>query len=251
MTSGSLSQTAMTTACANCPLRPLPVFAGQLIDVSVVQTFKIGELTVAPGASILLEQTRASHLFTVLSGWAFRYKTMEDGRRQIINYALPGDFLGLQAAMSEIMGHGIEALTDAVLCVFPRDKLWEFFAADTQLAYNMTWLAASQERSLDEQILSLGRRSAIERVAYLLWYLFDKARELGMTKRNRLVMPMRQNHLADTLGLSVVHTNKTLQKLRRAGSIELDDRTLRIVDEQALKELARVDEVQNPPRPLI
>ena len=152
MTSGGLSQNAMTTACANCPLRPLPVFGGQLIDVNVVQTFKIGELTVAPGAAILLEQARASHLFSVLSGWAFRYKTLEDGRRQIINYALPGDFLGLQAAMSDMMGHGIEALTDTVLCVFPRDKLWEFFAADTQLAFNMTWLAATQERSLDERI---------------------------------------------------------------------------------------------------
>ncbi len=141
----SLSQSAMTTACANCPLRPLPVFAGKLIDVNVVQTFKIGELTVAPGAAILLEEARASHLFTVLSGWAFRYKTMEDGRRQIINYALPGDFLGLQAAMSDMMGHGIEALSDTVLCVFPRDKLWEFFAAYNQIAYNMTWISSSQE----------------------------------------------------------------------------------------------------------
>ncbi len=247
-----MSQNATTTACAKCPLRTLPVFKEHgLLDVSVVQAFKIGELTVAPAGTILLEQARASHLFTVLSGWAFRYKTLEDGRRQIINYALPGDFLGLQAAMSEIMGHGIEALSDSVLCVFPRDKLWEFFAADTQLAYNMTWIAASQERSLDEQILSLGRRTALERIAYLLWYLYDKARQLSMTKRNRLDLPMRQSHLADTLGLSIVHTNKTLQKLRREGLIELDDRILRVIDEEALKELARVDEAQNGPRPLI
>lgn len=248
----AVSQSAMTIACAKCPLRSLPIFGERtLLDASTVQAFKIGELTVAPGGTILLEHARASHLFTVLSGWAFRYKTFEDGRRQIINYALPGDFLGLQASMSEVMGHGIEALTDSVLCVFPRDKLWSFFAADAQLAYDITWLAASQERTLDEQIVSLGRRTALERVAYLLWYLFDKARELGMTKRNRLDLPMRQSHLADTLGLSVVHTNKTLQKLRKEGSIELDERTLRVVDEEALKNLARVDEVENIPRPLI
>ncbi len=248
----AVSQSAMTIACAKCPLRSLPIFGERtLLDASTVQAFKIGELTVAPGGTILLEHARASHLFTVLSGWAFRYKTFEDGRRQIINYALPGDFLGLQASMSEVMGHGIEALTDSVLCVFPRDKLWSFFAADAQLAYDITWLAASQERTLDEQIVSLGRRTALERVAYLLWYLFDKARELSMTKRNRLDLPMRQSHLADTLGLSVVHTNKTLQKLRKEGSIELDERTLRVVDEEALKNLARVDEVENIPRPLI
>ncbi len=241
----------IATPCAKCPLRELPVFGGRLIDVNVIQAFKIGELTVAPGGTILLEQARASHLFTVLSGWTFRYKTLEDGRRQIINYALPGDFLGLQSSMSETLGHGIEALTDSVLCVFPRDKLWTFFASDTQLAYDVTWLAANQERGLDEQILSLGRRTAIERIAYLLWYLFDKARGLGMTKRNRLDMPMRQSHLADTLGLSLVHTNKTLQRLRKERSIELDDRTLRIINEDALKKLARVDDVENATRPLI
>jgi CRP/FNR family transcriptional regulator, anaerobic regulatory protein len=249
---GSVSQSAMTINCAKCPLRTVPIFSERnLLDASTVQAFKIGELTVAPGGTILLEHARASHLFTVLSGWAFRYKTFEDGRRQIINYALPGDFLGLQASMSEVMGHGIEALTDSVLCVFPRDKLWAFFADDAQLAYDITWLAASQERTLDEQIVSLGRRTALERVAFLLWYLFDKARGLGMTKRNRLDLPMRQSHLADTLGLSVVHTNKTLQRLRKEGSIELDDRILRIVDEEALKSLARADEIENIPRPLI
>ncbi len=241
----------VATPCAKCPLRQLPVFSRQLVDVDVIQAFKIGELTVGAGGTILLEKARASHLFTVLSGWAFRYKTLEDGRRQIINYALPGDFLGLQSSMSEVMGHGIEALTDSVLCVFPRDKLWTFFANDTQLAYDVTWLAASHERSLDEQILSLGRRTAIERIAYLLWFLFDKARGLGMTKRNRLDMPMRQSHLADTLGLSVVHTNKTLQRLRKEGSIELDDRALRIINEDALKRLGRVDDVENAARPLL
>ena len=240
-----------TTPCDQCPLRVLPIFGEKHVEASVVQSFKIGELTVAPGGTILLERARASHLFTVLTGWAFRYKTFEDGRRQIINYALPGDFLGLQSSMSEIMGHGIEALTDTTLCVFPRDKLWSFFSSDPQLAYDITWLAASQERSLDEQIVSLGRRTAIERVAFLLWYLFDKARSLHLTKRNRLDLPMRQAHLADTLGLSLVHTNKTLQRLRKEGLIELDDRILRIIDEDALKQLANVDESQDLPRPLI
>lgn len=241
----------VTTPCARCPLRPMPVFAERHVDTNVVQSFKIGELTVEAGGTILLENARASHLFTVLSGWAFRYKTFEDGRRQIINFALPGDFLGLQASMSEIMGHGIEALTDSVLCVFPRDKLWGFFASDSQLAFDVTWLAACQERTLDEHIVSLGRRTALERVAYLLWHLFDKARSLDMIKRNTLDLPMRQSHLADTLGLSLVHTNKTLQRLRKEGSIELDDRVLRIIDEEALKELAQVDESENRPRPLI
>lgn len=242
----------ITTPCAKCPLRALEVFRDRSpLDIDFLQQFKIGELSVGPGGAILLEQSMSSHLFTVLSGWAFRYKTLDDGRRQIINYALPGDFLGLQASISEMMGYGVESLTNSVLCVFPRDKLWELFNKDPQLAYDITWLAARQERSLDDQILSLGRRNALERTAYLLWYLYDKARDLGMLKRNRLDLPLRQTHLADTLGLSLVHTNKTLQRLRKMGLIQLNERDLKIVDEEELKALSRADAVPPATRPLI
>src|ERR1700677_735745 len=144
----------VTTPCAKCPLRALEVFRDRSsLDIAFIQEFKIGELTVASGGAIFLEQSMSSHLFTVLSGWAFRYKTLDDGRRQIINFALPGDFLGLHSSISEVMSHGVEALTNSVLCVFPRDKLWALFNKDPQLAYDITWLAAREERTLDDQIL--------------------------------------------------------------------------------------------------
>jgi CRP/FNR family transcriptional regulator len=242
----------LTTPCAKCPLRALAVFRDRSpLDIDFLQDFKVGELTVEAGGAIFLEQSMSSHLFTVLSGWAFRYKTLDDGRRQIINFALPGDFLGLQSSISEVMSHGVEALTNSVLCVFPRDKLWALFNKDPQLAYDITWLAAREERTLDDQILSLGRRTALERTAYLLWYLYDKARDLGMVKRKRLDLPLRQTHLADTLGLSLVHTNKTLQRLRKMGLIELDERQLKIIDEEALKGLSRAEAIPPAARPLI
>lgn len=242
----------LTTPCAKCPLRALDVFRDRSpLDIDFLQDFKIGELTVGPGGAVLSEQAKSSHLFTILSGWAFRYKTLEDGRRQIINYALPGDFVGLQASISDVMGHGVETLTDAVLCVFPREKLWTIFNKDPQLAYDITWLAAREERTLDDQILSLGRRTALERTAYLLWFLFDKARDLGMVKRGKFNLPLRQTHLADTLGLSLVHTNKTLQKLRKMGLIELDEGCLKILDEEKLKKLSRAEPLPPASRPLI
>ena len=88
-----------------------------------METFKAGELVVDPGATILLEGTNSAHVFTVLSGWAFRFKSLEDGRRQILNFSLPGDFLGLQGSIFDKMQHSVEALTAAVLCVFPREKV--------------------------------------------------------------------------------------------------------------------------------
>jgi CRP-like cAMP-binding protein len=121
------------TRCADCPLRPLEVFRERSPDVNFLQDFKVGELVVSPGTTILAEDSKSTHLFTILLGWAFRYRTLADGRRQIINYALPGDFVGLQASLTDPMSHGVEALTDIVLCVFPRDKLWNIFTQRSRM----------------------------------------------------------------------------------------------------------------------
>ena len=79
------------------------------------------------GSTILSEGTHSPHLYTVLSGWAFRFKSLPDGRRQILNYLLPGDLLGLQGSIMGEMEHSVEALTPMVLCVFQRDKLDDLF----------------------------------------------------------------------------------------------------------------------------
>ena len=96
-------------------------------ELLFVAEFKSGELNVQAGTSILLQGTNSVHLYTVLSGWAFRYKTLADGRRQILNYALPADLLGLQGSVSDEMQHSVEALADVMLCVFPRGGLWGFY----------------------------------------------------------------------------------------------------------------------------
>ena len=80
------------------------------------------------------------------------------------------------------MQHSVEALTDMTLCIFPREKLWDLFTRFPALAYDVTWLAAREEQILDESLLSVGRRTAIERMAYLFLHLFTRAEEVGLTK---------------------------------------------------------------------
>ena len=82
-----------------------------------------------------------------------------DGRRQILNFALPGDFIGLQASIFDSIGNSVEALSDVVLCVFPREKLWDLYTRYPTLAFDVTWLAAREEQILDEHLLSVGRRT--------------------------------------------------------------------------------------------
>jgi CRP/FNR family transcriptional regulator, anaerobic regulatory protein len=228
--------------CEKCPLRAvecLREFTAK--ELEFVSNFKSGELHVEAGTNILMQSTNSAHIYTILSGWAFRYKTLPDGRRQILNYAMPSDFIGLQGSINDEMQHSVEALTDVMLCVFPREKLWALYTDFPSLAFDVTWLAAREEQILDEQLLSVGRRTALERLAYLLLALFQRAEEVRLTKANAIQFPFTQQHVADTLGMSLVHTNKTLQRLAATKTVRWKDRRFELLDRDGLAKIANYE----------
>lgn len=239
-------------SCVRCPLRKLQLFRPfQPDELEFIQWFKSGELTSDEQATILMEGHSSPHLYTILSGWAFRFKTLPDGRRQILNFAMPGDFLGLQTSVFNEMQHSVETLTKTVLCVFPRDKVWTLYEKFPGLAFDMTWIAARSERLLDEHILALGRRSALERVAFILHHLFERARNLGLTNGASVHFPFTQQHLADCLGLSLVHTNKTLRVLVSKKCISWKDGIFTMQNEDALRSLSTLESDAAATRPLM
>lgn len=240
------------TPCALCPLRKSPAFREFTEpELDFVESFKTAELKIAPGTSVLVEGTKSPHLFTVLAGWAFRYTTLDDGRRQILNYVMPGDLVGLQSSVFAEMQHSVEALTEVTLCVFPRDRLWSLYRDHPGLGLDITWLMARQEFVLDESLVSLGRRSARERIAFLLLHLYQRAAQVGLAADDELVLPFTQQHFADTLGLSLVHTNKTLRQLAHQGLAEWRGGRLRILDADGLTSAAAFDPTRETPRPFI
>ena len=220
-------------------------------ELKFVSKFKRGELVAEPGAMILSEGAHSAQLFTLLSGWAFRFKTLEDGRRQILNYCLPGDLIGLQGSVIGAMDHSVEALSPAVLCVFQRDRMNELFRNQPGLSFDITWLASREERMLDENLLSVGRRSALERAAYLVAFLYKRAVSVGPAEPKSLLIPISQQHVADTLGLSIVHTNKTLKKLVDRQLIRWHDRACEVLDVNGLMGVAGWDGFPERQRPLI
>ncbi|WP_183744380.1 MULTISPECIES: Crp/Fnr family transcriptional regulator [unclassified Rhizobium] len=239
------------TPCEQCPLRPLPHFREFSRDeLDFVSRFKRGELAVDAGATILVEAAHSAHLFTVLSGWGFRYKMLEDGRRQILNYIMPGDLIGLQGTIMGEMQHSVEALSPVTLCVFERDKLMTLYNRHPSLAFDITWIAAQEERILDEHLLSIGRRTALERAAYLIAFLFERARKLSLFN-GRNVIPITQQHIADTLGLSIVHTNKTLKKLAGRNLIRWQERGCDVLDGEGLMQVAGWEGMREGKRPFI
>jgi CRP-like cAMP-binding protein len=249
---GEIRHAAHAVPCERCPLRRLPIFREFTRDeLRFVSQFKSGELKVDPGGTVLVHGMKSRHLYTVLSGWAFRFKTLQDGRRQVLNFALPGDFLGLQGAVFDEMQHSVEALTDLTLCIFPREKLWSLFSEQPSLAYDLTWLAAREEHTVDEHLLSVGRRSAVERTAYLLLHVYQRALELGLTEGKKVKLPFTQQLIADTLGMSLVHANKTLRRLMVANVIRWKNGVFELLDRGALVSISGFDDNEKRPRPLI
>jgi len=232
-------------ACAACRLRRTDAFTPVHPNtLDFIESFRSGVARVEAGATVLREQQPNGKLFTMYAGWAFRYKSLSDGRRQILNFLLPGDLVGLQQEFADSAIHGVEAVTDVTLCVFPREGLWELFRQHPELGYHVTWLSARGEGFVDDNLVTTGRRNASERVAMLLMHLYRRLQRLGLEDKDAdgqggsIEWPINQQHIADTLGLSLVHTNKTLRRLRHLGLHVIHNGRLRLLNPQALERVA-------------
>lgn len=238
--------------CYECALRACGQFRPVTdTELRAINDMKRDHVTQQAGATIINAGEESAELYTLYSGWAFRFKSLPDGRRQILNFLLPGDLLGLQAAMFAAAQHGIEALTEVELCTLPRRKVWGLFGALPELAFDVTWLGAREESRVDENLTSVGRRSAAERTAALIVSLYKRAKMLGMVTDDSFEFPLTQQHIADALGLSLVHTNKTLARLRRMGMFRLANGRLTLTNPRVLARVAQYYDQEMTPRPLI
>lgn len=245
----------MTEArCVDCPLRRLPLFLPNTAeDIALVQSLKQREIRFNAGEPVIQEGQKDAPLLTLLVGWAFRFMTLSNGRRQILNFLLPGDFIGVQQKMTDVAAHGVMALTDAVFCVFKHEALWDLHRQSPTMGFNITWLTAIEKSLVDGKMLSIGCRTAEERIATLLLVTFSRAAARQNTPAaDGVVFPINQQEIADAMGLSLVHTNKTLRKLERRGLHRIENGRLYIYDSVALRKVADLYGVgRSPSRPLI
>jgi CRP/FNR family transcriptional regulator, anaerobic regulatory protein len=136
------------------------------------------------------------------------------------------------------MKHSVDASTPMVLCVFNRSDLWSMFKAHPSRAYDLTWIAAVEEHFLGETLVAIGQRSAGQRIAWALLRIHHRLRAVGLEKAGAVPLAFRQQDLADALGLSLVHTNKTLARLRDIGLAHWSQGILEIADRTALADYA-------------
>lgn len=246
------ASTGQVISCAACPLRALSSFREfEPTELDFVQRFKMGELVVDAGATIFLEGADSPHIYTLLEGWALRYRMLESGRRQVLNFALPGDLIGLQSVLFDKMLHSVQALTPVRLCVFSRQRLWELYERHSGLAYDLTWIASREESILAEHLTYVGQRNALARLAYIIMHVMERCRSLGLVVDDTLVTPITQQDLGDAMGLSIVHTNKTLRRLIATGAIEWRRGEIVVRNAAELIRLAEFERRKNQPRPFI
>jgi len=242
----------MQLTCYECALRACGLFKPIAPEeLGSINDIKREHLLAPAGAEIVRAGDDSPDLYTLYSGWAFRFKTLPDGRRQILNFLLPGDLLGLQAAMFDAALYGIEALTEVQLCVLSRRKVWALFGEMPGLAFDVTWLGSREESMVDENLTSVGRRTATERVAALIVSLYKRAKALGLVTDETFAFPLTQQHIADALGLSLVHTNKTLARLRRMGMFTRANGAMTLSNPRVLERVAQYFDGEVPLRPLI
>lgn len=214
---------------------PLGRKLGAFIRLSAQETACLAKMqsrakTVAAGTGLVQDGEPYDQAYVVKRGWAIRYKTLSDGRRQILNFALPGDFIGLFSAVFECADHSVEALTGLEVYPFEPASLVDVFGSCPRLGAAIAWAAGRDEALLAEQILRIGRRSAYERMSHMMVELLHRLRQVGEADGNSFELPLTQEILADTLGLSVVHVNRTLRRLRESGLVHINRDRVVIVD---------------------
>ena len=242
----------MATDCLDCPLRCRPLFVPMTNEeITFMRQFKAGERIIPPGADVVTQGQTSSALYTVLSGMAVRSIHLPEGQRQVISFTFPGDLIGLQSGLMGEARHSVTAVSDMVLCHFPRNRVWELFKNQPERAYDLTWIAAVEEHFLGETVATLGQRDATQRVAWALVRIWRRLVALGMEQGGSVPFPFRQHDLADALGLSVVHTNRVLGQLRRGNLATISARRLVMQDHRRLSDLAQIDMDKEDVRPIL
>ena len=190
---------------------------------------------------IIREGEKPEMINLIQQGWACRYKVLEDGRRQIIAFFLPGDLSDLNIFTLREMDHSIGAITPVTLSEIARGSFDELMLAYPRLAQALWWELLVNTAIQREWTVNLGRRDAFERMAHLFCELFMRLKAAGMTKGKSCEMPLTQNDLGEATGLSTVHVNRTLQALRAEGLLSWDGMTAEIQDRERLMRFAQFD----------
>jgi len=199
--------------------------------------------THSAGVELFGEGSHIGRPRVLLSGWACRCRVLPDGRRQIFTFVVPGDAIGLCVRPEPVAQSTVVGLTKTVVAdasplaeaAYERSSEYEGLASAVSIA------ATLDEASLLDHIVRLGRQTAYERMAHLFLELRWRLSAVGLGNERKFPLPLTQEVLADALGLSIVHVNRTLQQLRREGLLEMRGGSVELYKSDVLAAAAAAD----------
>ena len=197
---------------------------------------------VAARQDLIREGDRPGPVFVILEGWAFRYKVLPSGTRQVLAFLMPGDSCDLNIGLLAEMDHSIQTITPCLVATIDRADMESIMDRHRGVARAMYIGQLIDEGTMRAWITSMGRRTSIERVAHLMCELYIRARNIGLATEPRFALPLSQLLLADALGMTPVHLNRVVKALRLAGAMTLQRGSIVVDDPSKLVQIAGFDE---------
>ncbi len=196
-----------------------------------------------PKDDIITQGDNPEGVYLLIDGWAGRDKMLREGERQIMAFLIPGDLCDINIMLLDQMDHSIGALSPCKVLYFPRQRLADLMENSKQLSRALWWSSLVDEAILREWLVNMGRRSSEKRIAHLICEMLLRSRAVGLTDDDTFELPLTQEQLGDTLGMSTVHVNRSIQTLRGQNLITSHGRRIVIDDLERLMDYAEFDPV--------
>jgi CRP-like cAMP-binding protein len=232
--------------CVTCPNRHAG-FCGTLLesspeDAAAVQRRDWQRFVAArAGEQIVARNNVSSDVFVICSGWAFRYFQLSDGRRQILQFLLPGDIFSSVTIFEKTFHFSVKALTAVQISGFSRSKVHEICAVDSDAQSAIAKSCIAECHDATELATALGQFSAEERIAYLLLHLMERVAARSVIREQRYRFPLRQQHIADAVGLTPVHVSRVFSLFRERRIMALSEGVLQVFNLSELKKIGSVN----------
>ena len=237
------------TECKKCPVRKMALFRDvPEDDLGWMQEFRDSQYLL-PAREILFQEGETAYtLYTLFDGWLILFKILDNGKRQILRFLLPGDFFGFQVSGIGPAGvhmHSSQTLMKSTLCAFPTIQLRSMMEKQPQLAIRLAEMEMHDMTLCQHHLIGTGRKNARESIAFLLLELFYRVRlqmQNGYDEvTESIIFPLTQEDIGDAVGLTSVHVNRILKEMGAKGWIHCQSKRLTILDEEALIEIGQFD----------
>lgn len=244
----------MTSQCKSAPCKSTKIPPDCLIEKfsrykaltpaerSFLSDLQSEERLAAPNQEVIVQGGRSDYLFVLKSGRAYSHKMLPDGKRQVLEFLIPGDFIGVREFAFDGALNSVTTAANTLLCPFPKSRLDELYQDYPGLLAVLLRISTREQALLVERIVNIGSRSAYQRIAHFFIEHLLRLRAVGLTRGTRFDFPVGRMVLADALGLSRGHLIRSLKQLKQENLLEVRGGEAHILDEEKLIRVAGFEE---------